>query len=264
MSEDNLSPKYFEGKPCKKCGSTKRYASNKHCVDCAFNQARKWQQENSEKVLKANRKWRRANLEKAREIVRKWQQANPEKVQRWYQQNSEKANKQSRKWQQANPEKNRENHLKWLKANPEKVREQNHKRDLKRRENNCERYREIHRVALEKSRAKRNQAEGYYTTQDWIDLKEQYDNHCLCCKKHKSEFSINPRTGRPYAMEQDHIIPLSVCQWCSKNYKVCRCPNQKLGTNWISNIQPLCHDCNGMGGKGTKIIDYRRDINKQR
>lgn len=125
MSEDNLSPKYFEGKPCKKCGLTRRYVSTKNCVNCKH-----------------------------------------KSDQGWYQQNSEKTNKQSRKWQQANPEKNRENHLKWLKANPEKVREQNHKRDLKRRENNCERYREIHRVALEKSRAKRNQAEGYYTTQE--------------------------------------------------------------------------------------------------
>jgi len=87
-------------------------------------------------------------------------------------------------------------------------------------------------AAAIKNRAKRLNAEGFYTTQEWINLKEQYDNRCLCCGRHQSELDR--------VLEQDHIIPLS-----------------KAGTNWISNIQPLCHDCNGMGGKGVKTIDYR-------
>ena len=70
------------------------------------------------------------------------------------------------------------------------------------------------------------------TIQEWIALKDKYDHRCLCCKKHESELD------RP--LEQDHIVPVT-----------------KGGTNWISNIQPLCHKCNGMGGKGTKIVDFR-------
>ena len=48
--------------------------------------------------------------------------------------------------------------------------------------------------------------------------------------------------GQGDANEVDHVIPIS-----------------KPGTNnWITNIQPLCEKCNGMGVKGTKSTDYRR------
>ena len=88
-------------------------------------------------------------------------------------------------------------------------------------------------VSVSKNRNKRKQLEGFYTTQEWIDLKEQYDNRCLCCLKHQSALDR--------VLEQDHIIPVT-----------------KAGsTNWITNIQPLCHTCNNMGHKGTKTIDYR-------
>jgi 5-methylcytosine-specific restriction endonuclease McrA len=79
------------------------------------------------------------------------------------------------------------------------------------------------------------QAVGCYTTQEWITLREQYDNRCLRCGRHQSELNR--------VLEQDHVIPLS-----------------KGGTNWITNIQPLCHDCNGMGGKGTNTTDYRSGV----
>ena len=88
------------------------------------------------------------------------------------------------------------------------------------------------RVNSQKTRAKRKQAIGSYTVQEWRDLKAAYGNRCLCCGRHESEL-----TG---PLEQDHVVPIS-----------------KGGSNWISNIQPLCETCNGMSGKGTKIIDYR-------
>lgn len=90
----------------------------------------------------------------------------------------------------------------------------------------------VRQVATQKNRAKRLEAEGFFTTQEWIDLKESYGNLCLCCKLHQSKLD-GP-------LEPDHIIPIT-----------------RGGTNWITNIQPLCHNCNGMGCKGTKTIDYR-------
>jgi hypothetical protein len=170
-------------------------------------------------------------------------QANPEKnreqKRKWVQANLEKHYKSVKKWQQENPEKVRKNNRKWDQANPDKVFE----KQQKWKKNNPERYRELHRNGNIKARARRAGAEGFNTAQERIDLKEKYGNKCLCCKIHESEFPVNPRTGRPHSMEYDHVVPLS-----------------KGGTNWISNIQPLCHTCNDMAHKGTKIIDYRLSI----
>ena len=92
--------------------------------------------------------------------------------------------------------------------------------------------REVNRVGQAKIHSKRIEAEGSHTTQEWIDIKAKYGDRCLCCGRHESELKS--------VLEEDHVIPLS-----------------RGGTNWINNIQPLCEDCNGMGGKGTKTTDYR-------
>jgi 5-methylcytosine-specific restriction endonuclease McrA len=91
---------------------------------------------------------------------------------------------------------------------------------------------QVNQTGQIKSYAKRRNVEGSHTTQEWLDLKTLYGFQCLRCGKHESELDR--------VLEQDHIIPLS-----------------KGGSNSISNIQPLCNTCNGMGGKGTKTNDYR-------
>lgn len=67
--------------------------------------------------------------------------------------------------------------------------------------------------------------EGTYTKQEWVDLCNRYDNRCVCC-------------GERATLFPDHVVPTS-----------------KGGTNYISNIQPLCRKCNS--SKRDKEIDCR-------
>jgi 5-methylcytosine-specific restriction endonuclease McrA len=77
-----------------------------------------------------------------------------------------------------------------------------------------------------RGRTRRAAAEGTFTTDEWLALLEMYGHRCLAC-------------GSDGPLEPDHIIPLT---WG--------------GTNWITNIQPLCRKCNGSKGN-RHATDYR-------
>lgn len=81
------------------------------------------------------------------------------------------------------------------------------------------------RAGVERYRARKINAEGAYTVEEWQNLCESYQYRCLCC-------------GQQKPLTVDHVVPLS-----------------QGGTNYIDNIQPLCETCNK--SKGNKIIDYR-------
>jgi len=53
----------YDGKPCKKCGSTERYARNGNCAPCTVATAKKWKESNSEKINEGRRRWRSENRE---------------------------------------------------------------------------------------------------------------------------------------------------------------------------------------------------------
>jgi len=78
-------------------------------------------------------------------------------------------------------------------------------------------------------RARDENAEGSYTHKEWESLKKKFHNRCAFCCIMK-------------ILTIDHVIPLS-----------------KGGSNYISNIQPLCINCNSR--KHNKL-DYVYDLRK--
>lgn len=72
------------------------------------------------------------------------------------------------------------------------------------------------RIAHLKARryAREKNAEGSHTLEEWQELKDRNGNVCVSCKQQKK-------------LTKDHIIPLS-----------------KGGSDYITNIQPMCRNCN--------------------
>lgn len=76
--------------------------------------------------------------------------------------------------------------------------------------------------------ARLQQAGGRYTPQQWKHLVEWFDGRCVCC-------------GEAKPLTVDHVQPVALG-----------------GTNWLHNLQPLCHTCNRT--KNDRAIDYRDPI----
>lgn len=89
---------------------------------------------------------------------------------------------------------------------------------------------DYHTPWLQAYRARKLNAIGSYSFQEWVDLKKKFNYMCLCCKKHEPEIKLTA----------DHVVPLS-----------------KGGSNDIENIQPLCRSCNGR--KFISSFDYRTE-----
>ena len=225
MSEPIYQPRKpaetFEGKSCRKCAGTVRYQSNKICVTCSNKRNHSEetkigmrQYDHSEKG-----KLTRKQFVQSENNIIYWQSAHGKLVQKRYKQ-SEKG----RLSEKGTCKKLKEYQKEYMKCYHLSPKFKSYWQTPKGKA--------VKSVSAQKRHARSKAAEGSHTSSQWLTLKEQYGNICLCCRKHESELN------RP--LEQDHVIPIS-----------------KGGSNWISNIQPLCKDCNGMGGKGIQSIDYR-------
>ncbi len=138
--------------------------------------------------------WYRDHREYFRERRRLFRQRHPEKGRVW-----------SRIYYQTHREAHREQERAWRRKYPER------------------------KVAREaRRRARKVQAGGSFTAQQWIALKTTYHFTCLCCGRQEPQIKLTA----------DHVIPIA-----------------KGGSNTITNIQPLCGPCNSR--KNTRIIDYR-------
>lgn len=81
-----------------------------------------------------------------------------------------------------------------------------------------------------KRRATLAGADGFHSQKQWEALKKKYNYMCLCCKQFEPLIKLT----------EDHIVPLSFG-----------------GTNYISNIQPLCGSCNSI--KHTKTLNFIKE-----
>jgi 5-methylcytosine-specific restriction endonuclease McrA len=76
---------------------------------------------------------------------------------------------------------------------------------------------------------------GSYTFNEWVSLKDLYGHTCPACGRSEPEIKLTA----------DHVIPITV-------------PGS---SDWISNIQPLCVQCNS--SKECKTIRYPIPLCKQ-
>jgi len=141
-----------------------------------------------------------------------------EKNHKYYIDHSESEKARSRKWQKSHWDRVLEIAKNVRIRNPEKKKEW----DRIYHKNHLERARE----SWHNRRATLLQVGGKIKSGEWEDLQKRYNYICLCCKKSNVKLTL------------DHVIPIS-----------------KGGQNLITNIQPLCKQCNS--SKNTKIIDYR-------
>lgn len=126
----------------------------------------------------------------------------------------------NKQWSSRNSEKEKESKRKWKKNNPEKVKGDNRRwhrsnKDKKRMYENIR-------------RTRKSGAGGSFTTSEFRDLCNQYNNMCVCC-------------GKSTKLTADHIVPVS-----------------KGGSSNITNMQPLCQPCNSR--KKDKTKDYRTKL----
>jgi 5-methylcytosine-specific restriction endonuclease McrA len=220
-------------KRCTKCGEEKQVSEfylnrgygdgyNPHCKSC-------WRI-----YLDANREKRRLKQEEYnrthREEYKEYREVNKERIAKrkaeYVKANQDKIKSKSKIYREANKQKfaeylklpkRKETAKRWREKNQDKLKE------------NVRRYRERHPgitgVHSQNHLARAAANGGSFTLEEWQALCELYGNRCLAC-------------GESKPLTVDHVIP-----------------RFKGGTNDISNLQPLCRNCNSR--KGTKTTDYR-------
>lgn len=207
---------------CRTCQRAKNETYRRNHAEEERARARAYHRAHAEAASVRHKAWQQKNPEYDRAYKRAQREAHPERFREYYEANRGKLSEQNRAWRQDNSE-----HC--------------YARDKAYREAHAEQYRgwsrswtrnNPERVAATKAnrRARKTQAGGSFTQQEWQDLKARYDYACLRCGRQEPEITLTA----------DHVVPIA-----------------KGGTSDISNIQPLCRPCNT--GKGTKSIDYRHD-----
>lgn len=212
--------------PARLFGIPVRDGYKSRCRDCFNAQKRSERAAKPEQYKESARKYVESNQDHIREIKRAHQKENPELYEaasrRYLDSHREEYNAKARERRQENLEHYREIGRKsyhkhreeralysriWAKLNRAKALAQCNRR-----------------------RARKREAEGSHTIQEWESLKATYSFTCLACEKREPNITLT----------RDHIVPL-----------------EKGGSDSITNIQPLCARCNSK--KNNKTIDYRNN-----
>jgi len=194
------------------------------CKDCLNAQARAERGANLKQYQSREREYVEANKDHYRELKRAHQKANPEK----YKEALLKYRAIHREEINAKARERRQQDLEHYREIGQKSREKHaEERNAYQRE-----YGKANRDKLilytNNRRARKLQAKGSHTDEEWQGLKAFYNFKCLRCGKQEPEIKLT----------RDHIIPLT-----------------QDGSDSIDNIQPLCARCNSK--KTSRHIDYR-------
>lgn len=185
---------------------------------------------NKEHILAGNRRRHKENPELAHQAYLRWRDKDPEN----YRAIRRKA---AKKWYHANPEKVAEMRDRWVEENYEQYLADARTRSRKWAKDNPD----AAKAKVHRRRARKVSVGGSWTAEQWQALKAEYGNECLACNRSEELLVSLGLTLTP-----DHVLPL-----------------EKLGSNDISNIQPLCHGRGGCNNKKhTKHIDYRKNVGK--
>jgi 5-methylcytosine-specific restriction endonuclease McrA len=194
------------------------------CQDCGNAQSRAERAAKYEQYREKERDYVEAHKEHYAELKRAHRKANPAEyqgaLQKYREIHREEINAKAKERRQANLEHCRE-------IGRKSRQEHADERNAYQRE-----YSKAHRDKLtlytNNRRARKFEAGGSHTDEQWQKLKTFYDFTCLCCGKAEPEIKLT----------RDHVIPLT-----------------QGGSDSIDNIQPLCARCNSR--KNHRHIDYR-------
>jgi len=209
---------------CKDCrrAYSRRYR-REHREECK-ERDRQYYQENAEAIKEWNRRYREQNKEAIARRDARYRAANKGKLRAYfrdhYRRNREAKIAYSKQWAEEHREHRREYLAQYRAENAESLSEYFKAYGV---ENAEKRH-----IWVANYRARKMEAEGSYSFDEWEQLCALFDEGCASCQ----------RKDEP--LEADHIVPLT---W-------------EATSNWIDNIQPLCKSCNSSKGNHHDT-DYR-------
>jgi 5-methylcytosine-specific restriction endonuclease McrA len=218
---------YQENKTKVSANQKAYYEANK--VEILKRDAERRKKKDKAAIKAYNQDYRQKNAERLREHKRQY-----------YLKNRKEINEKAKEYREKDPDKwnaylreyHRRNRDKILSKHKEYWQETKAERNKKQRE-----YQKAHPESIKASKHNRKARirgnGGTFRAAEWRNLKASYQNTCLCCGRTEPEIKLVP----------DHVIPLALG-----------------GKNEISNLQPLCGECNQ--SKGIQTTDYRPANNK--